>query len=374
MAEPRAALLGAEPGGPGEPGARLAAERLELLGRLACGVAHDLNNVLAAIRCGVDAMRAGAVSPAALAELQVIEDAARRGSALIGQLLAFARPGQAAPGQVVLDAAVAELAPMLRRLLGPGVRLELDLGAPGARVRLQAVQLDQLLLNLAANAGDAMPEGGRLGIVTRREAAGVVLEVRDSGRGIPPEAMPRLFEPFFTTRAAAGGTGLGLATVRSILDGAGGRSAGESSPGSGAGFRIRLPEAGTADEAPAMGEGPVLLVEDEPVLQRLAERVLRRAGHASLLAGSAEAALDLLERSPAPGLLVCDIALPGMDGVALARRLRDRWPRLPVVLASGYGGQREGLAAEGFHWLAKPYTPEELMAALAAARHPPGRV
>lgn len=358
----------------GGPEARLAAGRLELLGRLACGVAHDLNNMLSAIRYGADAMRAEGMAPAALAELQVIEDAARRGSALIGRLLAFARPGQAAPGVLALDAAVADLAPMLRRLLGPGVRVDLELGAPAARVRLQAVELDQLLLNLAANAGDAMPDGGSLGIATRRGGAGVVLEVRDSGRGIPPEAMARLFEPFFTTRAAEGGTGLGLSTVRSIVDGAGGRVAAESQPGRGSCFRIELPEAGPAEEPAATGEGPVLLVEDEPVLRRLAERVLQRAGHEALLAENAESALALLERAPTPGMLVCDIALPGMDGRALARQLRGRWPWLPVVLASGYGGQREELSAEGFHWLAKPYTPDELMAALAAARPSPGRV
>ncbi len=353
--------------------ARLAATgRLELLGRLTGGVVHDLNNLLAAIRGSADAMRAESLEPSALAELQGIEDAARRGSALIGQLVAFARPGRSAPGILAFDAAIEGLAPMVRRMLGPGVKLELSLGAPEAKVLLDAVQLDQIVLNLAANAGEAMPDGGRLGIVTRPAAGKVVLEVADSGRGILPEAMPRLFEPFFTTRASEGGTGLGLATVSDIVTGAGGRIVVESEPGRGSCFRIRLPCVEAEARGPvAVGQGPVLLVEDEAVLRRLAERVLGQAGHALLVAGSAEAALDLLEQAPAPGMLVSDIALPGMDGRELARRLRGRWPELPVVLTSGYAGLREELATEGFQLLAKPYTPAELMAALAAARREP---
>ncbi|WP_169747412.1 hybrid sensor histidine kinase/response regulator [Belnapia moabensis] len=353
--------------------ARLAeAGRLELLGRLTGGVVHDMNNLLAAIRGSADAMRAEGLAPAALAELLGIEDAARRGSALIGQLLAFVRPGEAAPGLLRLDAAIEDLVPMLRRLLRTGVRLELALDAPGAKVRLGAVELDQLLLNLAANAGQAMPDGGRLGIATRLVANEAVLEVRDTGCGIPPEAMPRLFEPFFTTRALEGGTGLGLATVRDIVAGAGGRIVVESEPDWGSCFRIHMPcfEAEATGVA-AIVQGPVLVVEDEAVLRRLAERVLGRAGHALLLAESAEAALHLLERAPVPAMLVSDIALPGMDGRELARRLRGRWPGLPVVLTSGYPGLREELAAEGFQLLAKPYTPAELMAALAGARREP---
>ncbi|WP_160299843.1 ATP-binding protein [Belnapia sp. F-4-1] len=353
--------------------ARLAAAgRLELLGRLTGGVVHDMNNLLAAIRGSADAMRAEGLAPPVLAELQEIEDAAQRGSALIGQLLAFIRPGQAAPGQLELDAAIEALAPMLRRLLGVGVRLDLTLHAPGAKVRLAAVQLDQLVLNLAVNAGEAMPEGGSLDITTRLEAGEVVLAVRDTGRGILPEAMPRLFEPFFTTRAASGGTGLGLATVQDIVAGAGGRIAVESKPGQGACFLIHLPCCEVVEPRPAsVVQGPVLLVEDEAVLRRLAERVLGRAGYTLMLAEHAEAALDLLERAPAPGVLVSDIALPGMDGLALARRLRARWPDLPVVLTSGYAALQADLAAEGFQLLAKPYTPAELTSALAAARREP---
>ncbi|MBL6076688.1 response regulator [Belnapia sp. T18] len=353
--------------------ARLAAAgRLELLGRLTGGVVHDMNNLLAAIRGSADAMRAEDLAPPVLAELQGIEDAAQRGSALIGQLLAFIRPGQVAPGQLELDASIKALAPMLRRLLGVGVRLNLALNAPGAKVRLAAVQLDQLVLNLTANAGEAMPEGGSLDIATRLEAGEVALAVRDTGRGIAPEAMPRLFEPFFTTRAASGGTGLGLATVQGIVTGADGRIAVESKPGKGACFLIHLPCCEAAEPGPAaVVQGPVLLVEDEAVLRRFAERVLGQAGHALLLAENAEAALDLLERAPAPGMLVSDIALPGMDGLALARRLRARWPDLPVVLTSGYAGLRADLAAEGFQLLAKPYTPAELTSALAAARREP---
>ncbi|MBL6454130.1 response regulator [Belnapia sp. T6] len=373
--------------------ARLAAgARLEVIGRLAGGIAHDFNNLLGIILGGTAAARAAAPGPAVTTELAAVEDAARRGAALVGQLLAFARQQRLQPRIIELNAAITGLAPLLRRLLGEGVRLDLALEEPGRRVRVDPAQLDQVLLNLAANAREAMLAGGVLTIGTTHALVlgegdpslppgrYAVLEVRDTGCGIPPEALPRLFEPFFTTRPERGGTGLGLATVQGIVAQSGGRIAVESTPGVGTCFRIHLPrQEGPVDQpavppaaVPAPGSGPLLLVEDEAPLRRLAERVLARAGHEVLPAESAEAALDLLEDSPPPALLVSDVAMPGMDGVELARRLRQRWPSLPVVLLSGYAeaALAADLAGEGFRFLAKPYAPAELLAALGTAGQP----
>jgi two-component system cell cycle sensor histidine kinase/response regulator CckA len=294
-------------------------------------------------------------------------------------------------------------------------------------------QLDQVLLNLAANAREAMPGGGRLRIATSQavllrpegEGPGVippgryaVLEVADTGSGIPPEALPRLFEPFFTTRPERGGTGLGLATVQGIVAQSGGHISVMSRLGEGTSFRIHLPrhegavdappwastppaaagavgmapspqpEAGPArgaelgagdppPDVPAQGKGPVLLVEDEAPMRRLAERLLQRAGFAVTAADCAESALGLLAagEAPPPALLVSDVAMPGEDGLSLARTLRDRFPHLPVVLMSGYAEVTLGrdLDAEDVRLLPKPFAPAELLAAVESALLRPKR-
>jgi len=378
--------------------ARLAAAaRLETLGRLAGGIAHDFNNLLAAILGSAEAMRAAGLPAGVAAELRQIEDVAQRGVELVRQLLAFARQQQLQPRILELNEAVSAIAPLLRRLLGRQVRLELALEVPGRRVRMDPAQLDQIILNLAVNAREAMPEGGTLRIATghavvlQPEGEGpaalpparyAVLEVSDTGRGIPAEDLPRLFEPFFTTRPEKGGTGLGLATVQGIVAQSGGQITVESRPGEGTTFRIHLlcPDAAVMpppSPAPATHSAGrpgvrVLLVEDEAPLRRLAALVLRRAGHEVLEAESAEAALDMLAEAPPPAVLVSDVAMPGQDGLWLARSLRARWPALPVVLLSGYAESALGqdLAGEGLCFLAKPYAPAELLAALAAALGP----
>jgi two-component system cell cycle sensor histidine kinase/response regulator CckA len=376
--------------------ARLAsAGRLETIGRLAGGIAHDFNNLLAVILGGAGAIRAGDLSPAQAADMATVEDAARRGAALVAQLLAFARQQRLQPCILELNAAVAGIAPLLRRLLGEGIALELRLEEPGRRVRVDPGQLDQVILNLAANAREAMPDGGRLRIATghavvlRPEGEGpgalppgryAVLEVADTGSGIPPEVLPRLFEPFFTTRPEKGGTGLGLATVHGIIAQSGGHIGVTSQAGEGTCFRIHLPRqdapaalpAAPAPLAPApvaLGDRPVLLVEDEASLARLAERLLQRAGHAVAVADCAESALERIEAGMVPAALVSDVAMPGMDGLALARALRQRWPGLPVVLLSGYAESALGqdFVEEGFRFLAKPYAAQELLHMLEGA-------
>ena len=366
--------------------------RLETVGRLAGGVAHDFNNLLTAILGAAGAVRAAGLPDAAAAELGLIEDAARRGAALVRQLLAFARQQQMQPRALPLNEAVVAIAPLLERLLGQGIRLDLALETPGRWVRADPTQLDQVILNLAVNARDAMPRGGTLRIATGHRVVlrpggegalppgrWVVLEVGDTGAGISPDVLPRLFEPFFTTRLDQGGTGLGLATVQGIVAQSGGHITVESRIGQGTVFRIHLPRqaAGAVPDAegaaPAGGGpvpgGPILLVEDEVPLRSLGTKLLERAGHAVLAAESAEAALALVEGGAVPSLLVSDVAMPGADGMTLARRLRQRWPALPVLLLSGYAEAMldRDLAAEGFRYLAKPFGPADLLEQVAEA-------
>ncbi|MCO6419161.1 ATP-binding protein, partial [Siccirubricoccus sp. KC 17139] len=375
--------------------ARLAtADRFETVGRMAGGIAHDFNNLLAIILGSAAALREAGLQPGQAGDLGTLEEAARRGAGLVAQLLAFARQQPVAPRILELNAALLGLAPLLRRLLGSRIALELALEEPGRRVRIDPGQLDQLLLNLVANARQAMPEGGRLRIATGHavvlraagEGAGglppgryAVLEVADSGGGIPPEILPRLFEPFFTTRPEKGGTGLGLATVQGIVAQAGGQIGVTSRVGEGTCFRIHLPRQDAPAEWPApepeaaapppagAGRGPVLLVEDEPPLAKLGERLLQRAGYEVVVADCAEAALEAVAAGLVPAALVSDVAMPGEDGLVLARRLRQLWPGLPVLLLSGYAESLLGAppAAEGFRFLAKPFAPAGLRQAMA---------
>jgi two-component system cell cycle sensor histidine kinase/response regulator CckA len=273
-------------------------------------------------------------------------------------------------------------------------------------VRIDPTQLDQVILNLALNARDAMPEGGSLQISTGHavvlspETIGTetlpagryaLLQVADSGSGIPPEVLPRIFDPFFTTKREQGGSGLGLSTVHGIVRQSGGFITVDSRRGEGTRFRIWLPRHDAPSEtptlaiappppalpppvvaagtAPADPAAPILLVEDEPPLLRLAERALKRAGFVVLAAACAEEALDLLDRGgPAPRALVSDVVMPGLDGLELAARLRKADPELPVLLVSGYAESALGrdLAAERIRLISKPYAMATLVSELRA--------
>ncbi|WP_338663196.1 ATP-binding protein [Pararoseomonas sp. SCSIO 73927] len=360
-----------------------AGERLRAIGALAGGIAHDVNNLLSIILGAADA--AILAAPAAREELRPAQDAAARGAALVRRLLAFARRQHLEPRVLDLDEGVAAATPMLRSLLGPGIALEIRPGALGRRVRVDPVQLDQILLNLATNARSAMGGEGALTIATDtalalREEPGhpdplppgrwTVLEVTDTGRGIPPEILPRIVEPFFTTRAAEGGTGLGLATVHGIVRQSGGALRIESRPGL-TRFRIHLPRhEGEADPEPALPAAPaivagrhILLVDDEAPLRRLAAVALERAGHQVTQAEDGDAALEMIEDGLRPAALVSDIAMPGLDGVALARATRALLPHMPVVLVSGYAEAALGqdMGRDGVVFLAKPYRPAQLV-------------
>jgi two-component system cell cycle sensor histidine kinase/response regulator CckA len=365
--------------------------RLEILGRLAGGIAHDFNNLLSVVLGAAGALRHvapnGASSAAAEREIEAIEGAAQRGSGLVKQLLAFARQQVMAPRVLDLNDSVRQLAVMLPRLLGARIELELDLQEPARRIRVDPSQWDQVLLNLVVNARDAMQGVGRLRIATGRRLvldslalpAGryAMVEVTDNGPGIPPETLPRIFEPFFTTKLDQGGTGLGLATVQGIIGQLGGQMEVESQPGQGSTFRILLPRHDGPLDLPepprpapiAVPVGPIMLVDDEPSLLRIATLCLQQAGFEVVQALDGEEALEQLEDGLRPCLIASDVAMPGMDGLALARAARKLLPDVPILLLSGYAAAvvDSDLAAEGFRFLAKPYTPDALKMAVAGA-------
>jgi two-component system cell cycle sensor histidine kinase/response regulator CckA len=295
LREPAALLRVSSLAAAEEPRRNDAAARLQAIGALAGGIAHDFNNLLAAIGGSAEAALAQDAAGPVSAELRQIMESAARGAGLVRQLLAFARQQPLSPRVVELNEAVAAIGEMLRRLLGRGVHLTLALGEPGRQVCIDPTQLDQLIVNLALNARDSMPEGGSLRIATsqalvlRPEPIGqeelppgryAVIEVRDTGGGIPQELLPRIFEPFFTTKRERGGTGLGLSTVHGIVRQSGGYIAVTSRVGEGTTFRIWLPRhEGVSERAPSAAiaapapppasapvtpAGPILLVEDEP--------------------------------------------------------------------------------------------------------------
>jgi len=330
-----------------------------------------------------------------------VRASARRGAALVAQLLAFGRRQTLMPRVLALNDAIANAAALLGRVLGEGIVLKLELEEPGRMVRVDPTQFDQVLVNLAVNARDAMAGQGTLTIASghrlllRAETIGAELvppgryatvEVRDTGAGIPPDVLPHILEPFFTTRRERGGTGLGLSTVHGIVRQSGGYLAVESQLGVGTCMRILLPRHEAAapwEHAPAAPppprtdapaspmQGEILLVEDEAPVRRLAERILTRRGWKVFAAACAQDALDIVEGAETLHLVcvVSDVVMPGMDGPALVRALRETLPSLPAVLVSGYADAplRAQLASEHVRFLSKPFAMEELASAVAAA-------
>jgi two-component system cell cycle sensor histidine kinase/response regulator CckA len=374
-------------------------QRLQEVGQLAGGIAHDFNNLLTVILGGVDELLARPQAPEALEDLQQVRASARRGASLVAQLLAFGRRQTLMPRVLALNDAIRGAAALLGRVLGEGIRLTLELEEPGRMVRVDPTQFDQVLVNLAVNARDAMQGQGTLTIASghllllRPETIGAesvppgryaTVEVRDTGAGIPPDVLPHILEPFFTTKRERGGTGLGLSTVHGIIRQSGGYLAVESKLGVGTCMRILLPrhEAAAPWQQPAApvveikaevpaGQGEILLVEDEAPVRRLAERTLTRRGWHVIAAACAQDALELLEESQNLQLacVVSDVVMPGMDGPALVRALRERRPSLPAILVSGYADAplRAQLASERVRFLSKPFAMDDLASAVAAA-------
>jgi len=361
------------------------AQKMEAVGRLAGGIAHDFNNLLTAILGYGDLMLPKLHDPALRGKMQEIRKAAERASALTRQLLAFSRKQVLVPEVVPVAGLIEELSKMLRRLIGEDIEL-VTLLSPSAAVRADPGQLEQVLMNLAVNARDAMPRGGKLTIEVTLETADdafrkdhpdvppgslVVIAVTDTGVGMDAEVRKHIFEPFFTTKELGRGTGLGLATVYGIVEQSGGHVEVDTAVGQGTTFRIFLPavEAPRPVPAPSLdevvgGSETVLLVEDEAALRSLAQEILRDQGYKVIAAGSGAEALDLARSHPAPiDLLVTDVVMPGMDGRELADRLGPVHPETRCLFMSGYTDDavvRRGVREEGMPFLQKPFTIDAL--------------
>ncbi|MGH7403768.1 MAG: ATP-binding protein, partial [Candidatus Rokuibacteriota bacterium] len=364
------------------------AQKMEAVGQLAGGVAHDFNNLLTVIggRCY---LMLGKLGPddALRREVELVRSTAERAARLTHQLLAFSRKQVLEPRVLDLNETVTGIEPLLRRLIGEHIEISVTRGAGLGRVKADAGQLEQVILNLAVNARDAMPRGGRLILetanvtldepATRRTpdlTAGryVVLSVTDSGHGMDAATRGQIFEPFFTTKEVGRGTGLGLATVYGILKQSGGFIDVESEPGRGASFKVYLPrvEETVAVGGPARpgtrlrGSETVLLVEDDESLRMLAREILTVQGYVVLEAPSPRDALRIHQTHPDRiHLLLTDVVMPEMNGRQLADHLKIARSDMAVLFMSGYTGaalaQRGGAEFAG-HLLPKPFTPDGL--------------
>jgi PAS domain S-box-containing protein len=358
------------------------AQKMEAIGRLAGGVAHDFNNLLTVIG-GYAGVIEGAVArgtPASAAAHE-IQEATERAAGLTRQLLALSRRQLAQRRVVDLNAAIRGLEPVLRRALPESITLVLDLDEKLPPIELDPSQLDQVLLNLALNARDAMRERGTLRVVTRRGDGGRLahLEVSDTGIGMDEATRSRAFEPFFTTKESGVGSGLGLSTTYGIVRQAGGSIALDSAPGQGTRVEIDLPaavagpiwaRAGRVESGPVplSRDATILLVEDDASVRRLLVILLEGSGYRVLAAADGAEALALAQDTPEIDLLLTDYVMPGQSGVELCNALRARWPRLRVVLMTGHAEMPDGDGAElprGVELIAKPFTREQLAAILA---------
>jgi signal transduction histidine kinase/CheY-like chemotaxis protein len=353
------------------------AAKLEAVGRLAGGVAHDFNNLLTAILGFVGFALRSLGSHPARADLEQAERAAQRAAQLTQQLLTFSRRERTQPEPIDVDAAIAALLPLLRRVAGDGIAVE-HVGQGPCWAAMHAVSLEQVVVNLVANARDAQPHGGTIRIETcpAGDAADgwTTVAVHDEGTGIPEDVRARLFEPFFTTKPAGRGTGLGLATSRAAVEEVGGRIDVESAPGSGATFTLSLPAAAPRRPAAATPVArphgraalSVLLVEDEEPLSELFVRWLGELGHEVTAAAGVDEALALLETDEPFDLLLTDVSLPDGDGADVAAAAVAARPGLPVLLMSGCAVEGRDLVGD-LMVLTKPFGKDELARAVAAA-------
>ncbi len=364
-------------------------DRLTLLGQLAGGVAHDFNNLLVVILNYAGFLEADLPDPAMKDDAQQIVHAANRASDLTRQLLAFSRRDAAKPTVVEIGPLIARFERLLGRNLGAHVELETAIADDLPPVLIDPGQLEQVMMNLMVNARDAMPEGGRVTLTVAQVASGpgsdrvgqphVVFEVADTGAGIPAEVLPRVFEPYFTTKDHGKGTGLGLAMVHGIVQQAGGEITVESPPGRGAIFRVYLPattapmhEELNARPAARTTAATVLVVDDDDRVRLLTERILLRAGYHVLSATSGPLALALArEHAGAIDLLLSDMVMPGMSGSELAQAMVVARPQLKVLFMSGYD---RGQTGPGQRLITKPFNRDGLLAAVVdALAGAPGR-
>jgi len=366
-------------------------QKMEAVGRLAGGVAHDFNNLLTAISGYSDLLLHRLPDYSTLRRVvEEIRKAGDRAAALTRQLLAFSRRQVLQPKVLDLNAVVTNMGQMLRRLIGEDIELSTDLSPSLSRVKADPGQIEQVIVNLAVNARDAMPDGGRITIATAdadlspayaaahpevRPGPHVLLSVADTGHGMDDETQAHLFEPFFTTKDRGKGTGLGLATVYGIVQQSGGHIRVNSAADSGSTFLIYLPRVETAEDGgrsavlpplprPSPGTETVLLAEDEEVVRRFAREILSGNGYKVLEAGNGREALLLSEAHRGEiHLLLTDVVMPKMSGRELTERIRPLRPDLRILYMSGYIDDailRHSVLEEGIPFLQKPFTSEGL--------------
>jgi PAS domain S-box-containing protein len=363
------------------------AQKMEAVGQLAGGVAHDFNNLLTVITGYAEMLKSDvAVIPEARLPVEEISAAAASAASLTRQLLAFSRRQPSFPRTVNVNDAVARMESMIRRLIGEPVSLVLDLHDESGHVRIDPGHIEQIVLNLAVNARDAMPGGGKVTVetgtfevdelfadthVNLHPGTYSTITVTDTGTGIPEDVREHIFEPFFTTKASGEGTGLGLATVYGIVQQANGAILLDSQIGRGTSFRIYLPtvppESASAAEtsAPASAKGTetVLVAEDEAGVRSFVRHLLETSGYRVIEAATGEDALRIAAEVPDPiDLLLTDVVMPGMNGVELSREMQSARPGIRVIYMSGYTGTalavRDGISGT---FLQKPFTSSALL-------------
>ena len=375
------------------------AQKMEAVGRLAGGVAHDFNNLLSVIVCYADMAASGLAPGSALrADLDEIGRAGQRGADLTRQLLAFSRQQVLRPRVLDLNGVLGDMDKMLRRLIGADIELRTVLTPALWSVNVDPGQIDQIVMNLAVNARDAMPTGGQLTLETAnvvlderyasehlgtKSGEHVLLAVSDTGTGMDAATQARIFEPFFTTKGAGKGTGLGLSTVFGIVQQSGGSIWVYSEPGRGTTFKLYFPRAVEALHATAAptpqtaavgGPETILLVDDDDQIRRLVQEILERKGYRVLAAPSPAEALGASEVHGGPiHLLLTDVVMPGMSGRDLAERLAPSRPAMKILYMSGYTGGvavQRGMLADDDLMLQKPFTPDVLLRAIREALGP----
>ena len=372
------------------------ASKMQAVGQLAGGVAHDFNNILTAVlgSCDLMLMR-HTPGDSDYDDIQQIRSNANRAASLTRQLLAFSRQQTLRPQILQLPDVISEVSHLLKRLIGDTVQLSVHHGRGLGAVRADPGQLEQVIINLAVNARDAMPGGGTLTIETYPVSAADVrqmgsefmppadysaLKVSDTGTGIPADVLPKIFEPFFTTKDVGKGTGLGLSTVYGIIKQSAGFIFADSKPGR-TSFTIYLPVHRAEHGAPATptpvskpkksqwGTGTILLVEDEDMVRAVAERALARAGYTVVTASQGEEGLERFAGMEKVDLVVSDVVMPTMDGPAMVREMRKKRPALPVLFMSGYAEEqlRQSINIDDVAFLPKPFSVAQLAEAVSAA-------
>jgi two-component system cell cycle sensor histidine kinase/response regulator CckA len=373
------------------------ATKMQAVGQLAGGVAHDFNNILTAIigHCDLMLMR-HTPGDTDYDDLQQIKSNSNRAAGLTRQLLAFSRQQTLRPQVLQLPDVISEVSHLLKRLLGETVQLVVKHGRDLGPVRADPGQLEQVIVNLSVNARDAMATkgGGTLTIQTYSVKANQVadlgseilpiadysaLSIADTGTGIPPAILGKVFEPFFTTKEVGKGTGLGLSTVYGIVKQSGGYIFADSKVGEGTRFTIYLPVHQVEEEKKGgrrskkqesenelWGTGTILLVEDEPMVRTVAERALTRHGYKVLTANNGEEALEIVDRGDEIALLISDVVMPLMDGPTMVREARKTRPELPILFMSGYAEEqlRKSIDIANVAFLPKPFSVQELAEAV----------